>query len=89
MPKGRAAYITSSKVHFLEPAKFQITELPVGQWTQNYKELLENLLNPQKKENAKTAAARKKKAVRMPSCLPVCPSPLSVDLAAMIAALVK
>ncbi|KYQ90029.1 DNA topoisomerase II [Tieghemostelium lacteum] len=59
--KGDAQYVFNGVWKKLSEYQFEITELPVGVWTQDYKEYLEELLNPGTKEKRKQAKAKLKK----------------------------
>ncbi|XP_065222595.1 DNA topoisomerase 2-like [Planococcus citri] len=51
---GETRFVTSGEVGILSDEKIEITELPVGTWTQTYKEnVLEPLLNPESKAGEK------------------------------------
>ena len=41
-PKG--GYITKGSYKFTSISQMEVTELPIGVWTDNYKEYLENIL---------------------------------------------
>ena len=42
-------YLIKGKYEILGPKKFRITELPIGSWTEDYKQFLEGLLDKQSK----------------------------------------
>lgn len=46
---GEGKYLIKGKYTTLAPKKFQITELPIGTWTDDYKQFLETLLDKQSK----------------------------------------
>lgn len=47
---GELRFVTNGEIGILSDEKLEITELPVGVWTQSYKEnVLEQFLNPGEK----------------------------------------
>jgi hypothetical protein len=60
---GNQRYVVSGEVRVIDEASVEITELPIGTWTQNYKESqLEPMLygNEKEAEKAKPAKGKKK-----------------------------
>jgi len=44
---GESRFVFYGEIALLDDDKFEITELPIGRWTQDYKEsVLEPMLNP-------------------------------------------
>lgn len=52
-------FITKGRYEIIDDDTIEIKELPIGMWTQNYKDFLDNLLNPEIKEAKKDAKAKK------------------------------
>ncbi len=48
--KGEKKYIIKGIYQKISDNKIHITELPIGQWTEDYKILLENLMDNKKKD---------------------------------------
>ena len=48
---GERAYVVSGTVRVIDDTTLEVTELPLQSWTQDYKEFLEGLARPEKKED--------------------------------------
>ena len=48
---GERAYVVSGTVRVIDDTTIEVTELPLQSWTQDYKEFLEGLARPEKKED--------------------------------------
>jgi DNA topoisomerase-2 len=48
-----AKYLIKGKYEVLSPKQIRITELPIGTWTDDYKEYLEDLMSPEKEKDKK------------------------------------
>ncbi len=57
--KKKNSYITKGIYEVIDDDTIEIKELPIGMWTQNYKDFLEDLLNPEVKEAKKNVKAKK------------------------------
>jgi len=49
---GERAYVVSGSVRIIDDTTIEVLELPLQSWTQDYKEFLESLARPEKKEEA-------------------------------------
>ena len=58
-------YIIKGKYEIIDKNKIRVTELPVGTWTEDYKEYLESLIDNKKKDGKKSGEAQIKDFVDM------------------------
>ena len=57
-------YLSKGKYEILTPTSIRITELPVGKWTDDYKNFLDSLLPEESKKKSKEKESQSKKKVK-------------------------